>query len=387
MEQAFGVPMFISHDTSGHHVPRGSINDGVGFSFNVIAIETILNSLTLPGQIKVAVPAARISYTPTVDALSASTKIAGQGQGRKIGALVLGGAAIFMFAGGVPPIIPLISAELRPQRYLQSSGRSSADIFAKIGEYKALVTDFKNLEADYNSARRQQQLDAHLSAFGIRGARIPKLTSGDIASLASYGFTTAFDATMRDVQDAHGIGPVKSASIMAWVKQVEAKFRFSPDYTAADKAALQTKRDNIVSRQQGCADSLTKLVEQLKQQHKQLSDWLAGNDAQLQQIAEEMAQAEADLRHLNIPLPPIQTVPPIYFNTPGPSRTSAYTSTTAGRTSATSGYSARPAGSSIPSCPVCGSSMRLRTARRGKRAGRQFWGCGRYPTCQGTRNV
>lgn len=423
MEQAFGVPMFISHDTSGHHIPRGSINDGVGFSFNVVAIETILNSLTLPAQIKVAVPAARISYTPTADALAASTKSASQGQGRKIGAIVLGGAAIFMFAGGVPPIIPMIAgaaaiyllsssgaqsglSTVFTQRYKAAADKlqnrirhlqanSPAEtvqatrnaIIAKVDEYKALVTDFKNLEADYNSARRQQQLDAHLSAFGIRGARIPKLTSGDLASLASYGFTTAFDATMRDVQDAHGIGPVKSASIMAWVKQVEAKFRFSPDYTAADKAALQTKRDNIVSRQQGCAESLTKLVEQLKQQHKQLSDWLAGNDAQLQQIAEEMAQAEVDLRHLNLPLPPIQTVPPVYFNAPGQSRTTAYTSTTAGRTSTTSGYRAQPAGSSIPSCPVCGSGMRLRTARRGKRAGRQFWGCSRYPTCQGTRNV
>jgi ssDNA-binding Zn-finger/Zn-ribbon topoisomerase 1 len=30
--------------------------------------------------------------------------------------------------------------------------------------------------------------------------------------------------------------------------------------------------------------------------------------------------------------------------------------------------------------------MVRRTAHKGKRAGRQFWGCSRYPSCKGTRN-
>ena len=38
-----------------------------------------------------------------------------------------------------------------------------------------------------------------------------------------------------------------------------------------------------------------------------------------------------------------------------------------------------------PACPVCGSAMVRRTARRGVNAGSQFWGCPRYPMCQGTR--
>lgn len=36
-------------------------------------------------------------------------------------------------------------------------------------------------------------------------------------------------------------------------------------------------------------------------------------------------------------------------------------------------------------CPLCSSSMILRTARRGRNSGRQFWGCSRYPACHGTR--
>ncbi len=38
-------------------------------------------------------------------------------------------------------------------------------------------------------------------------------------------------------------------------------------------------------------------------------------------------------------------------------------------------------------CPICNSSMTLRTARRGRGAGTQFWGCTRFPACRGTRKV
>lgn len=37
----------------------------------------------------------------------------------------------------------------------------------------------------------------------------------------------------------------------------------------------------------------------------------------------------------------------------------------------------------IPACPVCGKPTVLRTAKSGKNAGRQFWGCSDYPDCKG----
>ena len=42
---------------------------------------------------------------------------------------------------------------------------------------------------------------------------------------------------------------------------------------------------------------------------------------------------------------------------------------------------------SPPTCPICGSPLELRTARRGRNAGGQFWGCSEYPRCRGTRDV
>ena len=39
----------------------------------------------------------------------------------------------------------------------------------------------------------------------------------------------------------------------------------------------------------------------------------------------------------------------------------------------------------IPACPLCGKPMTLRTARKGRNAGSQFWGCCGYPKCKGVR--
>ena len=36
-------------------------------------------------------------------------------------------------------------------------------------------------------------------------------------------------------------------------------------------------------------------------------------------------------------------------------------------------------------CPVCGSSMVIRTARRGRHKGEKFLGCSKFPLCKGTR--
>jgi restriction system protein len=42
---------------------------------------------------------------------------------------------------------------------------------------------------------------------------------------------------------------------------------------------------------------------------------------------------------------------------------------------------------STPDCPECGKPMIRRTARRGTKAGNDFWGCTGYPKCRSTRPV
>ena len=44
-----------------------------------------------------------------------------------------------------------------------------------------------------------------------------------------------------------------------------------------------------------------------------------------------------------------------------------------------------PADEAAPTCHSCGKGMVLRIARKGARAGSQFWGCSAYPQCTATR--
>jgi four helix bundle suffix protein len=46
-----------------------------------------------------------------------------------------------------------------------------------------------------------------------------------------------------------------------------------------------------------------------------------------------------------------------------------------------------PADPEAPACPSCGKPMRRRTAGKGPRAGKDFWGCTAYPDCRGTREL
>ena len=38
-------------------------------------------------------------------------------------------------------------------------------------------------------------------------------------------------------------------------------------------------------------------------------------------------------------------------------------------------------------CPKCGSKMILRTATKGERTGKQFWGCSTFPKCKCIINI
>jgi ribosomal protein S17E len=38
-------------------------------------------------------------------------------------------------------------------------------------------------------------------------------------------------------------------------------------------------------------------------------------------------------------------------------------------------------------CPKCGSPMVLREAKNGQNAGKQFWGCSKFPQCRSIVNV
>ena len=50
-------------------------------------------------------------------------------------------------------------------------------------------------------------------------------------------------------------------------------------------------------------------------------------------------------------------------------------------------HMAQPKAAIEPICPQCGSGMVKRTARKGGNAGGEFWGCSKFPTCKGVRQL
>src|SRR3546814_20254844 len=128
--------------------------------------------------------------------------------------------------------------------------RKKAEALDAIDEFKALAASYSRIEPDYNMPRKQKQLDAHLASYSIRGANIAKLSSSDIASLASYGISTALDAAKRDVQQVYGIGPVKKANINTWVKSLAGKFQYRQALTQEDLNNIRKIQADILSKQQ-----------------------------------------------------------------------------------------------------------------------------------------
>lgn len=53
----------------------------------------------------------------------------------------------------------------------------------------------------------------------------------------------------------------------------------------------------------------------------------------------------------------------------------------------TSPHSSSKLNNSQVICPLCGEPLVLKTASRGARAGKQFWGCSNYPKCRYIRNI
>ena len=419
MEAEYGRPLFIDTDIASIHVAKGRLDPAAGLVLDIPALMTAINGVSIPTSISVALPQMQGTPKPgqaAQDALSQKllgpiAKIAG------VGVLL---CAAFAFASGIPGIFALgiaafgawllfrslspadeLLSEYRQRasavssriEHLQRTApiepvfRKKADALAAIDEFKQLGVAFGNVRGEYDKHRKQKQLDDYLSQFSIRGARIPKVNSSDRAQLASYGFTTAFDAKRRDVQQVHGIGPVKARNIATWIRSLEAKFQFHSAYTPEDQRNIQKAQNEIIAKQQGLEERIKKTIDEFRQEAQGFERWKATRDPELVRLTQQLAQAEVDLQHLGIPVPSRPNVAPTPVQQVSTVQRAAqpanFGTTFGGGTQPTSA----PAQSHAVTCPRCGSPMVRRTARRGARAGKTFWGCSRYPTCTGTRPI
>jgi len=249
-------------------------------------------------------------------------------------------------------------------------------------ELEKLPQDEQQRIADYTRNRRAEQLKDYLERFQLRKHKIKGIGPSKLAVLTSYGIEDALDVTYNRVIQVPGFGPATTSTLVEWRNRIEARFVYDPNTNNQDRARIaQIKADCVRA-----ADERRKLLAQgpavLKQAAEEIARRRSTHPADLQTLYEARCQAAADLQHLGQAVSAVGPsaaavqklkqhgfIPPPVRQASAPGQGTAKVSTLP----------------SAPSCPRCSGRMTLRTARKGANAGRQFWGCRRYPSCTGTR--
>jgi ssDNA-binding Zn-finger/Zn-ribbon topoisomerase 1 len=197
--------------------------------------------------------------------------------------------------------------------------------------------------------------------------------------LASYGIDTAADISLHRLLAVPGFGQSNSIGLLEWRAKHEKHFVYLSQENDSDRQEIARIRSSIEAKASPLRKKLSVGPHNIEQLAKRVKGSLASQNSILIQCQREREQAKFDLDFLGIPILPL----PTYSSSHNPNITSRSTSTNAS-------YRPTPqytSTSSAPTCPRCNSTMVRRVARRGRNAGGSFWGCSRYPSCKGTRNI
>jgi DNA-binding helix-hairpin-helix protein with protein kinase domain len=242
--------------------------------------------------------------------------------------------------------------------------------------YVNLIAEEKTLLQNYRNERRNKQLHAFLDTFYISKALIKGIGPGRLATLASYGIDTAADINKSRLLGLPGFGQAIAGPLLVWRENLEKRFVYQANENENDRIEQARIKSSIEAKLSPIRQKLSAGEVNLKNLRHKIT--LAANieDPTLNQINLKRAQAKVDLEYLEIRVPVISVPSPhTQQSTSGTKVVPAPKQTNPSRTTST------------VVCPRCGSKMVQRFARRGRNAGRPFWGCSRYPTCKGTRSI
>ena len=242
--------------------------------------------------------------------------------------------------------------------------------------YEALAADQAGCITRYQNERENRQRTKFLEGFRIRNHKIFGIGPAKLAALTSYGIETAADITAAAVRVVPGFGPINSKPLLEWRKQCERGFIYDPRPTPADHYEIAKIKSENRQQKQLLRQKLSAEAQQFTLAVKTFRSFISQIDPSLNDLHRRRSQIEADLTYLNIPFPPRPTRSAPFKPTIRPGQTA-----TAPRSAST------PTAAAGITCPLCGSPMVRRVARRRRRYGKPFWGCSRYPRCHGTRPI
>ena len=413
MEATYGRPLFINPDIDPVIVGDSRVDVSKGWVIDVAALLAAINNCVIPTSVSIALPPTDHSLAPSVEARQQTNGATLTPFLRLLG-IGIAGLGVFSLTARHPVLLvsfgliglglyllfkkteqkelPFVAPHrqtwgkikaavqaIQSKAPLDKAQKLKSEALGVLEHYKSLSRSYEQVRIDYESRRRQEQLESYLSGFPLRRARIDKLRTSDFAALASYSFHTAFDVKTRDVQQVQGIGPVKDANLKAWVRGLESKFQYSANYTAEDQTKFRAKQSEIVTKQKGEDDRIKSLISQLQTDLKAYEVWRTQSHPEIVALFHELSQLECNIKAAGGAIPSKDSIAPHNLST--------YTAPSSGNSS-WGGPVRTPmqqANRGALPCPSCGSTMQLRTAKRGRRPGSSFWGCSRYPRCKGTR--
>ena len=169
-------------------------------------------------------------------------------------------------------------------------------------QYDALVQ--KRLQAlqQLEANKYRIQLHAHLDACRISYARIRGIGDARKATLQSYGIETAADITDQRVLAVPGFGPVAMNNLKNWRNQQERRFRFDPN-KGVDQAAKNAVERQILAEKIDLERKLNEGLSKLTVSSHHILTRRHTLLAQAEDAAQDLAQAEVDLRASSSTLP------------------------------------------------------------------------------------
>lgn len=240
--------------------------------------------------------------------------------------------------------------------------------------FRSLPDEELKLRQAYQNERRQKQLDDYLDGFDIHRHSIKGIGPAKLAALTSYGITTAADVSLKKILAVPGFGEINSQGLIEWRNKLEKKFVYRTQENEVDRREMARIKALIESKALPLRKKLHEGPSKMEDLAKRIRASVSIIDPVVLKSHSLVEQAKFDLNYLGISIPTrhqsARATTSIPRQNPTPQPASSYQSST-----------------STPHCPRCGSTMNKRLARRGRNAGNQFWGCSRYPSCKGTRNI
>jgi DNA-binding helix-hairpin-helix protein with protein kinase domain len=251
--------------------------------------------------------------------------------------------------------------------------------------YENLVTEEKAQLDAYERERHERQLRAYLDNFEIRRAKITGVRPAEEAALASFGIETAGDIVENKILGVPGFGRNNSSWLLHWRKRLESEFVYDAKENDLDRQELARIRFAIENKASLLRRSLLSGRANLDSAANRVSAMVAIKDVELAKLYKLRMQLRADLEYLGIDLATLSALAANSSQLTLASMRARRTAPTTPLPPSSDAQAGSPIRSKV-SCPRCGSPMVSRIAKHGRWAGRQYWGCSRYPSCKGTRS-